>query len=233
MHPDVRALLILQEREQRLDSVQEEIDKLPRARAEANAKVATHERDLTGLRDQLRRIEVERKKLELDVQTRRNLISKYERQKFDARKAEEIAALEHAIAQETLDITVAEDAELECMQRAETMEAAAKQAELALIEERQLVERLAGEWSEREKKFLALKVEAEASLAQAEKGVSDEALERYDRIARAKSPVLVPVKMGTCGGCHMNLPPQTVVTARGGLVLTTCPSCGRLLYGLD
>jgi predicted nucleic acid-binding Zn-ribbon protein len=67
--------------------------------------------------------------------------------------------------------------------------------------------------------------------AEAEKTVPEEALSRYRRILKSKGDVaVVPIRGGACGGCHMKLTTQTVVTARGSESLTACENCGRLVY---
>jgi predicted nucleic acid-binding Zn-ribbon protein len=41
---------------------------------------------------------------------------------------------------------------------------------------------------------------------------------------------LVPVDSGSCGGCHMKLPPQLVQDAKRGTAMISCSYCGRILY---
>ncbi len=56
-------------------------------------------------------------------------------------------------------------------------------------------------------------------------------LARYRRILKSKKDVaIVPIRGGACGGCHMKLTSQTVISARGGEDLTSCENCGRLVY---
>jgi len=42
--------------------------------------------------------------------------------------------------------------------------------------------------------------------------------------------VIVGVAGGVCGGCHMKLPTQSVVSAKAQNELVACPSCSRILY---
>ena len=54
---------------------------------------------------------------------------------------------------------------------------------------------------------------------------------RYERLAKSRGEnVLVGVEHGVCGGCHMKLPPQTLVACQSDQDLVTCNSCGRILY---
>ena len=54
---------------------------------------------------------------------------------------------------------------------------------------------------------------------------------RYERLAKSRGEnVLVGVQHGVCGGCHMKLPPQTLVACQADQDLVACNSCGRILY---
>jgi len=56
-------------------------------------------------------------------------------------------------------------------------------------------------------------------------------LGRYERImSHASDYAIVGIERGTCGGCHMALPPQVVRDAGKELSLILCSYCGRILY---
>ena len=41
---------------------------------------------------------------------------------------------------------------------------------------------------------------------------------------------VVPIQHGTCGGCHMNIPPQRVAEVKARQRILTCSQCQRILY---
>lgn len=41
---------------------------------------------------------------------------------------------------------------------------------------------------------------------------------------------VVPIQHGTCGGCHMNVPPQMVAEVKARHRILTCSQCQRILY---
>jgi hypothetical protein len=54
---------------------------------------------------------------------------------------------------------------------------------------------------------------------------------RYERLRKSKGEkVVVGVAHGVCGGCHMRLPAQILVSCQAEQEIVTCPNCGRLLY---
>jgi hypothetical protein len=53
---------------------------------------------------------------------------------------------------------------------------------------------------------------------------------KYERLWSSKGDTaIVGVRQGSCGGCHYNLPPQTVNEVRAGQRLMLCEGCGRIL----
>ena len=61
--------------------------------------------------------------------------------------------------------------------------------------------------------------------------VDTEVLPRYERLRKSKGEnVVVGVAHGVCGGCHMKLQRQVIVTCQGSQEIVSCPNCGRILY---
>jgi predicted nucleic acid-binding Zn-ribbon protein len=61
--------------------------------------------------------------------------------------------------------------------------------------------------------------------------VDDSTRIRYERLFKHKGQnVVVGIQHGVCGGCHMQLSRQIIVTCQAEQELITCPNCGRILY---
>jgi len=58
-------------------------------------------------------------------------------------------------------------------------------------------------------------------------------LKRYDKITTQVRRALVPIQSSSCGGCHMNVPPQLVSEVKRGTQVHQCPHCRRLLFVPD
>ena len=55
--------------------------------------------------------------------------------------------------------------------------------------------------------------------------------ERYVRLRKQRgATTVVGVDRGICGGCHMKLPMQVVLSCQAQQEIVTCPNCGRILY---
>jgi len=72
-NPTVEALLILQERDSRVAHLTGELAHLPQQIAQVEADLATRTATFDELKSRTRQIEADRKKLDLDVQSKRPL----------------------------------------------------------------------------------------------------------------------------------------------------------------
>src|SRR5206468_3003031 len=81
--------------------------------------------------------------------------------------------------------------------------------------------------SDRKKELAA----PEADRDQLAAAVDESVLPRYERLRKSKGEnVVVGVAHGVCGGCHMKLQRQVIVTCQGNQEIVACPNCGRILY---
>jgi predicted nucleic acid-binding Zn-ribbon protein len=73
--------------------------------------------------------------------------------------------------------------------------------------------------------------ELESNREQISMAVDEGARSRYERLVKNKGTnVVVGVQHGVCGGCHMRLPTQILVSCRAQQEIVTCINCGRILY---
>lgn len=66
--------------------------------------------------------------------------------------------------------------------------------------------------------------------AEVASAIGPKLLELYERVHRRHGRALIPVRDGTCMGCFVKLPTGARSSARGADAVTTCSSCGRILY---
>jgi predicted nucleic acid-binding Zn-ribbon protein len=231
VNPVVEKLLVLQERDLRVAALTAELEKIPQQLAAVESELESRREKFDQLKNATRQIEAERKRLDLDVQAKQATIARYKAQQLQTRKNEEFAALHHEIEHTQSEISAVEDRELELMEAYDRGLAtvAEGQKELALFEEKAKQRR--GELEKRSGVVAADLAAMKTKQAEAEALVPEDELARYRRILKSKKDVaLVPINHGACGGCHMKLTSQTVLSARGSDGLTACENCGRLVF---
>ena len=89
VHAELEQLLILQDRQQKIRQIQAEIKTLPQQKANLEAQLAASVAGVEALKQKGRQVEVDRKKLELDVGTRNDSIAKLRTQQYETRKNDE------------------------------------------------------------------------------------------------------------------------------------------------
>jgi len=71
----------------------------------------------------------------------------------------------------------------------------------------------------------------EAERASVSEKIPGPVLGRYEFIRnRLRHPVIVPVEVGICSGCHIAIPPQVFIDLQRGNHIMSCPNCQRLMY---
>jgi len=233
-NPTVESLLVLQERDVRVTALAAELEDLPNQIETVEDDLAARAAKFDELKNRTRLIETERKKIDLEVESKKTAIARYRSQQQQTRKNEEFAALNHEIEHAEKDISALEDKELELMEAYEKGLAtvATGQKELAQFQEKAKQKK-----ADLEKRTAVVTAELAAAKEKqtaAEQTVPEDVLARYRRILKSKKDVaIVPINGGACGGCHMKLTSQTVLSAKSGEGLTACENCGRLVYWLE
>jgi len=227
----VEKLLILQERDRRIGSVEGELTHIEPAQVMLRAKAAAAQTDLEQAKGRLRQIETSRVGLELEVKGKKELIAKYSLQQFQTRKNEEYRALAHEIDICKEAIVKIEDEELALMEQGEATQKEILRATQGAEETRKLVAEQLEQLSAREQRLKEELAGLQASRQELAAAVGEAARARYERLVRSKGDkVVVGVEHGVCGGCHMRLPPQLLVECQAEKGIVTCSNCGRIVY---
>jgi hypothetical protein len=227
----IEKLLILQDRDRKILQEQGELARIEPERQMLNAKAASAQAELENVKLQIKQIESSRKDLELEVESKKQMIVRYANQQFQTRKNEEYRALAHEIDTCKAAIFEIENREIELMEQAEAAQKEAVRANQAAKAARTLVDEQVAQLGEREENLKKELAELEANREELAAAVDEGARSRYERLVRSKGEnVVVGVQHGVCGGCHMKLPPQLLVTCQAEKELVGCSNCGRILY---
>jgi len=227
----IEKLLILQDRDRKILQEQGEVARIEPQRQMLNAKVATAQAELEHAKLRIKQIESARKDLELEVEAKKQMIVRYANQQFQTRKNEEYRALAHEIDTCKAAIFHIENGEIELMEQAETAQKELLRATQAAKDARSLADEQVGQLDAREGNLKKELAQLEANREELAAAVDEGARNRYERLVRSKGDnVVVGVHHGVCGGCHMKLPPQLLVSCQGEKELVGCSNCGRILY---
>ena len=227
----IEKLLILQDRDRKIRRVQGELAHIEPERQALKFKAASAQAALDAGKNRVKELESNRKDLELEVEAKKELISKYANQQFQTRKNEEYRALAHEIELCKQAIFKLEDQEIALMEQAEAAQKEVVRATQILAEAKKLADEQLAALSSREANLKKELAELSTNRQELAAAVDDSARGRYDRLVKNKGEnVVVGIQHGVCGGCHMRVPPQILVSCQAQQELVTCSNCGRILY---
>jgi predicted nucleic acid-binding Zn-ribbon protein len=225
MFDTIEKLLILQDRDKQIARIKGELAHVEPQRQTMKAKTAGAQSSLDNAKLKGKTLETRRKDLELEM------IERYANQQLQTRKNEEYRALSHEIETCKKAIFEIENQEIELMEQLETTQKEVATATRISGESKKLADGEIAQLDTREdnlKKELAILETNREELASA---VEPPARARYERLTRSKGDnVVVGVAHAVCGGCHMRLPAQILVTCQAQAELVGCTNCGRILY---
>jgi predicted nucleic acid-binding Zn-ribbon protein len=224
-------LLVLQDRQQKIKQIQTEIETVPLQRKSLEAQLAASVAGVEVLKQKNRHVEMDRKKLELDVGTRSETIARLKTQQYQTRKNDEFQAIGHEIERYENEIRKIEDEELELMVQADTIK-----VDLAEEEKKAGVvrESIARQTKDLEAKSTTLQSQLEElskERAEIAGKIDEDLLGRFERLFKSKGDaVVVALEHEVCTGCHMKVTTQTAHRVKAGKEIVSCENCGRILY---
>ncbi len=204
---------------------------MPLQRKSLEAQLAASVAAVEVLKQKARHVEMDRKKLELDVGTRAETISRLKTQQYQTRKNDEFQAIGHEIERYENEIRKIEDEELELMVQADKIKADLGEEEQTAAA---VSESVAGQTNDLEAKSTTLQSRLEELIeerAEIAGKIEEDLLSRFERLFKSKGDaVLVALEHEVCTGCHMKVTAQTAHRVKAGREIVSCENCGRILY---
>jgi predicted nucleic acid-binding Zn-ribbon protein len=227
----IEKLLILQDRDRKILKIREELANIPHERSIIESKFNETHAALDRAKHGVKQLESDRKKLELEVEAKKSLIEKYSIQQYQTKKNEEYRALAKEIETCKGHILQIEDQELELMEQSEAAQGEVKIVQISAMEIKRHTESRLADLAEREKSLQKELAELDVNREDLASAVEESSRTKYERLLKSKGGnVLAGIDHGVCGGCHMQLSRQTVVSCQAEQEIITCINCGRILY---
>lgn len=231
MNSELEQLLVLQDRQQKIRQIQAEIRTLPLERAHLESQLAATAAGVDVLKLKARQVEVERKKLELDVGTRNESIARLKTQQYQTRKNDEFQAISHEIERYGNEIQKLEDEELELMIEADKLKGEVEVAEKNARTTKDTISRQLTDLETKSKALGSQQQEFEREREALASKIDADLLDQFERLFNSKGDAaIVAVEHGVCTGCHMKVTTATASRVKAGKEIVNCEQCGRILY---
>lgn len=231
MHPDLEALLMLQQKDEavrdtdaRLAALEPELARLDQALEGVEQKLEQARR---GIEDAVGR----RGELEGKIASYRGM-QEARKQRLEwvkgAKEAQTLMAeldlARTVIAKEEIEFLRSGDAVTEAEMKAAEAEKGVEEVREAQRADREIIDG-------KRQAIMADREKAIVERQRAAKFVQASLLSRYEKIRKGKAPVAVyPLHGGSCGHCFTAVPTQRRVLIQRGVTIEGCEACGVLLY---
>jgi len=231
MNEDIRQLLVLQDRDAKANRLEAELESIDPEREKTRRESIQTQQILDQAKQGQMQLEVRRKDLENEVESRKEQILKFSQQQLETKKNLEYQTLGREIEHVREAISEIEEQELDLMEQQDAFKsklAEARQvAEAAKSGEAQILSDL----DERQKNIESELDELDEERDEIVSKINKKMVAHYERLLDTKEgKAIVGVDHGSCGGCHMKLQTQEIVNAKSGREMATCTNCGRLIY---
>ena len=234
MHPDLKAVIELQQVDLKITELSAQIDDLPvqiqTLESQLNEFIHAHEER----KQRLSQNQKERRDLEGEIQIVQARIAKHKDQLYQVKTNEQYRAMLKEIEGEEANIRKIEDRLLDEMLEAEELEKKIREAAARLENEKT---RVANEVTDlralrqtdvdERDRLLVRRRELESAVGESVRNI-------YERVRTMRRGVaLAEVRDGSCTGCHVLLRPQIYNEVRANESLLTCETCSRILYYVE
>jgi len=231
VHSELEQLLILQDRDQKIRQIRTEIETVPLRRSSLEAQLAASRASVEALKQRARQLEIDRKRLELDVGTRTQTISRLKTQQYQTRKNDEFRAIGHEIERYENEIRKIEDDELELMVLADKVKADLAEEEKTATAAQKSIARQTTDLEEKSRALESQLQGLSEERSELAGKIDEDSLGRFERLFKSKGDAaVVAIEHGVCTGCHMKVTTATAAQVKAGKEIVSCENCGRILY---
>ncbi|MDP8212516.1 MAG: C4-type zinc ribbon domain-containing protein [Candidatus Zapsychrus exili] len=230
----VKKLVKLQKIDGKIYNFKKELEVKPAFIEELKEQFELKKETLKNLEEKFKNIQLHRKQKELDLQGKEDEITKSNTQLSQIKTNKEYTAKITEIESIKADKSIIEEDILLSYDEADA-------ASVEIEKEKQNVDQEEKNYLNKKKEveYYVVEIKSKVSELEAEKEVivpeiDKDSLLRYERILRHKEGLaVVSVNGQVCGGCYMNLKPQTINEVKIADTIVECDMCSRILYFED
>lgn len=230
MKEQLRLLEQLQEIDNQIFQHERELERYPKEVQEIARSLVTTRREISEGREKLAGLQKDLRKREQDLATEQEKIKRSERRLLGIKNQKEYNALSREIKLGKKVTGELEDVILGLMTTIEGLKTSLEKNE--------------HDYAENEKRLLEKKAEAEAVTSEAcsaltvlnlekakiSESIDRDFLKRYETVRKVKGTAIAELLNGSCGACHMAVPPQLNIRVLKQEEIIVCPNCLRILY---
>lgn len=224
-------LVRLQARERELARLDRSLTELDEERAELDAEIRRAEKRVEQADAALEDNQKEIRRLDMELKTAEEKVSKYKDQLLEVKTNKELWALQEEIETAEEKVDAIEEQSLVEMERADELRELIAKRRGELGETRERVEAQRDDIEERQRELEERQQRVERVIDELRAELPAELLDRYQAVKRIRGGVgIAEVQEGVCLACNFTLRPQLWVELRNLEEILACENCKRLVY---
>lgn len=233
MLPQIESLLVIQDRDHQIYTLNNELERIPREAASIKERLSEAQSMRDNAREETQQNELAVKKIDLDRKIRKDTIDKLNVQRFETKKNDEYAALGAEVVRYQGMVDELETQELEYMEKSDDLSATMKIADEKLTSMKAGMADEVKALIEKKNNHTGRIAELKEERAILIKDIEDTTLTMYERVfAKKGNAAVCPLHDTQCGGCHMKVISDTVSKTIKEKELSQCENCGCFLYSV-
>jgi predicted nucleic acid-binding Zn-ribbon protein len=234
VHPDLKAVIEVQQFDQEVAELTAQIDSLPKQiqtlQSQLDDFIHAHEERKKRLAANLK----ERKDLEGEIKVVQEKISKHKDQLYQVKTNDQYRAMLKEIEGEEADIRKIEDQILEKMIESEDIQKHVEEASARLDGEKAQVSGAIKRLEDARQKDTSQREGLQNRRKEVAAALSEPVLSLYERIRTYRPGAAVTeVRNGLCMACNVLLRPQAYNEVRLNEAVLTCENCSRIQYYVE
>lgn len=230
--PQIQKLLIVQNRDIALQEIEKELKRVPLERSKLEQQIEAAQNQIEAAALALKEKEVERSEIDHSVKGKEADISRFKNQQLEVKKNDEYRALTQQIEQSQAEVAELEEKEIELMLEIDQAKEHYESEKKTIEKSIEAQRAEIATLNEKEQNLKNSVDAAKQALADSRVGVDESYLENYDRVKKLvkRAPYVVPIVEHKCGGCHLRVSNEVSRAAMNPGAPHDCDQCGRIVY---
>lgn len=234
MREDIKKLLELQKLDNIYDDINRRLIELPELIEEENNKALRYEEEVNTAKKELTELNLKLKDKEIKLLQTEEIIKKHTEQLNSLKSNEAYSKMQEELKQEKTQIDEIENEILNLYDEIDSQQLKIKDLEVQLKDRKNNIKEKQDEYRQRIEDLKKNKDEVEQLIVPVKEKITDNLLNLYEKIRKLRGgTTLVEVNNSSCGGCHLQLPPQIVNEIIKEEEIVRCENCSRFLYIAD
>ncbi len=227
----INALVKLQELDSQIYALGNELKTMPAEEKILAANFEEKKQALVLLEKKSLELQKERKEKELDLGANAEAVKKLQGQLYALKTNKEFQTMQQQIADTKADGSVIEEKILIIFEESDKLKAQVELENLKLKAAEKIFQEQKKQLDLRTQEINDRLSQLDAQRKQALGVIDQKILSEYERILHSREGLAIAaVKINSCGGCHMLVPPQVINLIRMYEHIITCEICNRILY---